>query len=70
MVTVTSTVPEPFGETTTILVAETTFRIRAFSGPKRTAYGATRSLPMIVTIVPPDAGPVIGSTRVTAGVGA
>ncbi len=69
VVTVTSTVPVPAGDVTvhTVPVPQSTAVARF--GPKWTADGAPRSLPMMVTTVDPVAGPDDGRTELTTGGG-
>ena len=69
LVTVTATVPEPFGEVTLISVAEMTLSTFATAVPKWTAVGSRRFVPVIVTVVPPEAGPLLGESFVTLGRG-
>jgi len=59
-VTVTSAVPVPAGATAVIEVAESTVKEVAGVGPKSTAVAAARSVPVMVTPVPPAGGPVDG----------
>ncbi len=67
VVTVTSTVPvEPAGEVATICV-EVFETIVAALEPKDTAVAEPRSVPVIVTLVPPAAGPLLGEMPVTTG---
>src|SRR5262249_33659976 len=63
--TVTSTVPVPAGETAVIEVSEFTVKLAALVEPNLTAVAPVKSLPVIVTDVPPDSDPELGSTRVT-----
>ena len=53
MVTVTSTVPVPAGESAVISVSETTFTSVAAFEPKSTAVAPVKSVPSMVTGVPP-----------------
>jgi hypothetical protein len=66
VVTVTSTVPFPFGETAVIDVAEFTVKLFAPVEPNMTASAPVRSVPVIVTVVPPPGEPWLGSTLLTA----
>jgi hypothetical protein len=66
VVTVTSTVPTPAGAVAVIEVDELTV-IVAGVPPKLTAVAPPRSVPVIVTVVPPPRGPVFGEIDVTAG---
>ena len=59
-VTVTSTVPDPAGEVAVIDVAEFTTTPVAALPPKATVSPAAKFVPVMVTGVPPDAGPVAG----------
>jgi hypothetical protein len=68
VVTVTSTVPaEPAGEVAVIDELEFTVTPVAALDPKLTAVAPVRSVPVIVTDVPPVAGPAEGDTAVTVG---
>ena len=66
-VTVTSTVPLPAGEVAVIWVDELTVKLAAAALPKLTAVAPVKLLPVMVTVVPPDAGPPVGLILVTAG---
>ena len=66
VVTATFTVPLPGGLTTVICVAESEVIIPA-DPPKLTMVASARAVPVIVTEVPPAAGPVAGKTPLTAG---
>ncbi len=68
-VTVTSTVPDPAGDIAVIDVAELTVTPDAALPPKDTVSPAAKFVPVTVTAVPPDAGPVAGETPLTAGAG-
>ena len=68
VVTVTSTVPLPGGETTVIWSADTLYTAAA-TVPKSTAVVPVKSLPLTVTCVPPAAGPDDGLIPVTTGAG-
>ena len=69
VVTVTSAVPAPAGEVAVICVELTTEKPAAWLAPKCTALASVKSVPVIVTLVPPAAGPDDGLTRVTVGGG-
>jgi hypothetical protein len=66
-VTVTSTVPDPDGEVAVIDVGEFTTAPVAALPPKATVSPAPKFVPVTVTAVPPDAGPVAGFTLLTVG---
>jgi hypothetical protein len=66
VVTVTSTVPLPAGEVAEIEVAELTVKA-AGTVPKFTAVAPVKFVPVIVTLVPPAAGPLFGEIDVTVG---
>ncbi len=67
VVTVTSTVPVPAGEVAVICVALTTVNEPAAVLPNRTAVAPEKFAPVMVTLVPPEGGPVFGLTALTAG---
>lgn len=67
LVTVTSTAPVPGGETAVTEVSLVMVTCVADVDPKRTAVAATRLAPVMVTLVPPPAGPEAGLIEVTAG---
>ncbi len=67
VVTVTSTVPVPAGEVAVIWVSEPTVKEVAGLGPKRTALAPVKPVPVMVTDVPPAAGPEVGLMAVTDG---
>ena len=67
VVTVTSTVPLPAGEIAAIEVGEVTVKLVAFADPNLTADTSLNPVPVIVTEVPPPAGPLVGLTEVTVG---
>jgi hypothetical protein len=68
VVTVTSTTPAlPAGAVAVIDVLEFTVTPVAALDPKSTAVAPVRSVPVIVTDVPPSVGPDVGDTAVTAG---
>ena len=66
-VTVTSTVPLPAGEVAVIDVALLTVNEVAAVPPNRTAVAPVKLLPVMVTGVPPAAGPLFGEIDVTDG---
>jgi hypothetical protein len=65
--TVTSTVPDPAGEVAVIDVAEFTVTPVAALPPKATVSPEPKPVPVMVTAVPPAAGPVTGFTLLTVG---
>ena len=66
--TVTSTAPfVELGVTAVIDVSETTVKELAATEPKSTAWAPVNPVPVIVTAVPPPAGPVVGVTAVIVG---
>jgi hypothetical protein len=67
VVTVTSTLPLPAGETAVIEVAELTVKLVAFFSPNLTVVAPLRLVPVTVTDVPPAVLPTLGSTLVTVG---
>ena len=68
VVTVTSTAPAACaGEVAVIEVALTTVKLAAVP-PNDTAVAPVKFVPLIVTLVPPAAGPLLGLTAVTVGV--
>ena len=67
VVTVTSTVPTPAGEGAVIWVALSTVKEPAALLPNLTAVTSEKLVPVMVTLVPPDVGPVLGLTLVTVG---
>ena len=68
VVTVMFTVPEPAGVVTVITVLESAV-IEPFVLPKLTPVAPDRFSPVIVTEVPPAAGPLLGETTETVGAG-
>ena len=69
-VRVTSTVPPgTAGETAVIEVLLVTVKLVAAAVPKCTDVAPVNPVPVIVTEVPPDAGPVLVETPVTRGTG-
>ena len=69
MVTVTFTVPVPDGEVAVTSVDDMSFTLVADAVPKCTAVGLLRLVPVIVTEVPPEAGPEVGDMEVIKGAG-
>ena len=68
VVTVTMTVPEPGGEVTMILASSVTVRgLVLDTEPNQTAVAPVNPVPVILTVVPPPAGPPVGDTLVTVG---
>ena len=69
VVTVTSTVAPwvPAGDVAVICVAETTWTFVAVFAPNLTALAPVRLDPLMVTAVPPEAGPEAGLRVETAG---
>ena len=65
--TVTFTVPVPAGEVIEIEVAELTTRPAPTTVPKWTAVAPVKLVPVMLTAVPPAAGPATGLTLVTVG---
>ena len=70
VVTVTFTVPVPAGLSAVIVVALTTVKPVAGFVPKSTAVAPVKPVPVIVTKVPPAAGPLVGLMPVTVGAAA
>ena len=68
-VTVTSTVPPPAGEVAAIDVALLTVNEVALVLPNFTAVARVKLLPVMVTGMPPAAGPLFGEIEVTDGDG-
>ena len=66
VVTDTSTVPLPGGEVATIVVGPLAVIVPAVP-PNLTAVAPAKLLPVIVTLVPPALGPLVGEIPVTAG---
>lgn len=71
VVTVTSaTAPAvDAGETAVIELAELTVKLLAAAAPNETAVAPEKSVPVIFTLVPPAAAPLLGATFVTVGAG-
>ena len=67
VVTVTSAVPVPEGEVAAIEVALLTVNDVAFVAPNFTALAPVKLVPVMVTLVPPPAGPLAGATALTTG---
>jgi hypothetical protein len=67
VVTVTSTVPLPDGDVAVICVAPLTVNDVALALPNLTAVAPVRAVPVIVTLVPPVATPLVGEIEVTVG---
>ena len=71
VVTVTSTVAaECDGEVAVIWESETTVKVETAVAPKWIAVAAVKPVPVMVTEVPPPAGPALGATELTVGTGA
>ena len=67
VVTVTSAVPLPAGDIAVIEVALLTVKDAAPVVPNFTEVAQVKSVPVIVTGVPPPVGPEAGAIEVTAG---
>ena len=67
MVTVTSCVPVPAGEVAISDVVEVTLTAVAEVAPNLTEVPVANPVPVTVTWVPPEAGPVLGDTPDTVG---
>jgi hypothetical protein len=67
VVTVTSTVPVPAGEVAVIVVVLSTTTSVAKTPPNFTEVTEMKEVPVMVTEVPPLAGPVAGLTSDTTG---
>src|SRR4030088_3553992 len=67
VVTITSTVPAPPGETAVIEVAELTVKLAAGFVPNLTAVAPMKFVPVMLTEVAPAVGPELGSIDVTVG---
>ena len=67
--TVTSTVPALVcaGVVAVIWVLESTLKLVAAFAPKPTLFAKLKSVPVMVTVVPPVVLPVTGTTLVTVG---
>jgi hypothetical protein len=68
-VTVTGTVPLPAGLVATILLLRSSLTPAAAVPPKRTVVADVKQRPVMVTAVPPAAGPVAGEIAVIRGCG-
>jgi hypothetical protein len=62
-----STVPLPAGEVAVIEVVLLTVNDAALVLPNLTAVAAVKLAPVIVTVVPPAVGPLLGEIEVTDG---
>jgi hypothetical protein len=60
-------VPVPAGDVAVIEVAELTVKPVALVAPNLTAVAPVNAVPVIVTDVPPVAGPDVGEIDVTVG---
>ncbi len=67
MVTVTSTVPQPAGLTAVICMSLINVILLAGVEPNETLAALVKPVPVIVTLVPPTAGPLFGLIAVTIG---
>jgi hypothetical protein len=67
-VTVTVTEPLPAGVLAVMVVAFTTTTLVAAVAPNVTVAPAAKLVPVIVTGVAPEAGPLFGATLVTVGI--
>ena len=65
----TSTVPVPAGAVAVICVALLTVKPVAAVAPKVTAVAPEKLVPVMVTVVPPLVGPLVGEMEVTVGAG-
>ena len=70
MVSVTFTVPVPGGEVAVTSLDDIPFTLVADAVSKCTAVGLLRLVPVMVTEVPPEAGPEVGDMAVIVGAGA
>jgi hypothetical protein len=61
--------PTPGGLVAMIDVAELTVKTEALVEPNLTDVAPVKPVPVIITDVPPAAGPLLGSTLVTVGGG-
>ena len=69
-VTLTSTMPvSPGGAVAVISVLLSTMNSRAAAAPKETPLALVKSVPVIVTTVPPTVGPDAGDRPLIAGAG-
>jgi hypothetical protein len=69
VVTTMSTVPVPGGAVAVIDVEDCTVKLAASVAPNFTLVAPVRSVPAIVTVLPPAAGPSFGLTLDTVGTG-
>ena len=69
LVTVTLTEPEPAGEVAVIEVVELTVTAVAALVPNLTVSPEAKPVPVIVTLVLPAVGPLVGAMPVTVGAG-
>ena len=69
VVTLTVTDPLPAAVTAVIWVAELTVKLAAAVPPKLTAEVPVKFVPVMVTDVPPPAGPEVGASPLTVGAG-
>ena len=67
VVTLISTVPVPAGAVAVICVALLTVKDKALVAPKVTDVAPLKPLPLMVTLVPPAAGPRFGEVELTEG---
>ena len=68
--TVTSTVPASAGGLRAVIdVSPFTTKVAAAVEPKSTSVASVNPVPVIVTLVPPDAGPEVVEMPVTLGAG-
>ncbi len=65
--TITSTMPFPVGLTTVICVSLTMVKFVTAAAPNETLVAQLNPLPVMVTLVPPPAGPLIGLMLDTDG---
>jgi hypothetical protein len=67
VVTKTQTTPVPAGAVAVIELLELTVKLVALFAPNLTDVAPLRLVPVIVMVVPPAAGPVVGEIEVTIG---
>jgi hypothetical protein len=67
VVTVMSTVPVPAGAVAMISVSDTTVKLVAAVVPKLTPVAPVNPVPVMSTVVPPDASPDDAESAVTTG---
>jgi hypothetical protein len=67
VVTVTSTVPDPGGDVAVMAVALFTAKTLALVPPNIIKVAPLRLVPEMVTLVPPEVGPLAGEIAVTEG---